>query len=210
MKMCNWKLKHVPKKNQGFTLVEMVITVAIFSILLGVVSPSLNSVLGFRVQCATNSIASALDKTRREAMSRLVGEMKLEYRSDGYYITYYLDRGKESEMTSKIRNDDSEKIAPAGTRISYTDSTGHTYNLWEGEKNSLILTYNRATGGFLPIQSNEWEQNQILEELRAGNDIPLERDENLPYCQTITVKGGMRTREITLNKDTGKYTIAAK
>ncbi len=210
MKMCNWKLKHIPKKNQGFTLVEMVITVAIFAILLGILSLSLNSVLGFRVQRATNSIASALDKTRREAMSRLVGEMKLEYRSDGYYITYYLDRGKESATTSKIRDDDSEKIAPAGTRISYTDSTGHTYNLWEGEKNSLILTYNRATGGFLPIQSNEWEQNQILEELRAGNDIPLERDENLPYCQTITVKGGMRTREITLNKDTGKYTIAAK
>lgn len=210
MKRCKLKLKHMEKKNQGFTLVEMVITVAIFSILLGMLSPSLNSILGFRVQRATNSIASALDKTRREAMSRLVGEMKLEYRSDGYYITYYLDRGKESETTSRIRNADTEKIAPAGTRISYTDSTGTTYNLWEGEKHSLILTYNRATGGFLPIQSNEWEQNQILEELEAGNDIPLERSEDLPYCQTITVRGGMRTREITLNKDTGKYTIAAK
>ena len=109
-----------------------------------------------------------------------------------------------------ISSTESLNVGITGTRISYTDSTGHTYNLWEGEKNSLILTYNRATGGFLPIQSNEWEQNQILEELRAGNDIPLERDENLPYCQTITVKGGMRTREITLNKDTGKYTIAAK
>lgn len=97
------------KKNKGFTLVEMVITVAIFAILLGMITPSLNSVLGFRVQRATNSIASALDKTRREAMSRLVGEMKLEYRSDGYYITYYLDRGKEGAESSRIRNDDSEK-----------------------------------------------------------------------------------------------------
>ena len=196
------------KKNQGFTLVEMVITVAIFAILLGIISPSLNSVLGFRVQRATNSIASALDKTRREAMSRLVGEMKLEYRSDGYYITYYLDRGKEG-TSSKIRKDDTEKIAPAGTRISYTDSTGQTYDLWDGDKNSLILTYDRATGGFLPVQSNEWEQNEILEVLAQGQDIPLERDENQPYCQTITVRGGMRTRVITLNKDTGRYSIKA-
>ena len=188
----------------------MVITVAIFAILLGMITPSLNSVLGFRVQRATNSIASALDKTRREAMSRLVGEMKLEYRSDGYYITYYLDRGKEGAESSRIRNDDSEKIAPAGTRISYTDSTGQTYNLWEGDRNSIILTYNRATGGFLPIQSNEWEQNQILAVLGCGEDIPLERDESLPYCQTITVRGGMRTRVITLNKDTGKYTVRAQ
>ena len=110
------------KRNTGFTLVEMVITVSIFAILLGIIVPSLNSVLGFRVQRATNSITAALDKTRREAMNRLVGEMKLEYRSDGYYITYYLDRGKESESSSKIRSADSEKIAPAGTRISYTEA----------------------------------------------------------------------------------------
>ena len=40
------------QKNKGFTLVEMVITVAIFAILLGILVPSLNSILGFRVQRA--------------------------------------------------------------------------------------------------------------------------------------------------------------
>ena len=78
------------QKNKGFTLVEMVITVAIFAILLGILVPSLNSILGFRVQRAANSIASALDKTKIEASNRLVGEMKLEKLEDGYYITYYL------------------------------------------------------------------------------------------------------------------------
>ena len=150
------------KRNTGFTLVEMVITVSIFAILLGIIVPSLNSVLGFRVQRATNSITAALDKTRREAMNRLVGEMKLEYRSDGYYI------------------------------------------------NSLILTYDRATGGFLPIQSNAWEQNEILKVLKDGHDIPLNRDTSSLYCQSITVSGGMRTRVITLNIKTGKYSVKAK
>ncbi len=198
------------KKDQGFTLVEMVATVTIFTILMGLLVPSLNSVLGFRVQRATNSIVAALDKTRREAMNRLVGEMKLEYRSDGYYITYYLDRGKTGVDSSNIQKDDTEKIAPAGTRISYTDSTGATYHLWEGMKNSIILTYDRTTGGFLPIQSNEWTQNEILKVLAAGEDIPLERGEDLPYCKSIVIKGGMRTRVITLNKETGKYTVTAQ
>lgn len=198
------------KKDQGFTLVEMVVTVTIFTILMGLLVPSLNSVLGFRVQRATNSIVAALDKTRREAMNRLVGEMKLEYRSDGYYITYYLDRGKTGVDSSNIQKDDTEKIAPAGTRISYTDSTGATYHLWEGMKNSIILTYDRTTGGFLPIQSNEWTQNEILKVLAAGEDIPLERGEDLPYCKSIVIKGGMRTRVITLNKETGKYTVTAQ
>lgn len=204
------------KRNTGFTLVEMVITVSIFAILLGIIVPSLNSVLGFRVQRATNSITAALDKTRREAMNRLVGEMKLEYRSDGYYITYYLDRGKDSESSSKIRSADSEKIAPAGTRISYQDSKGIVHNLWNdndeenNSKNSLILTYDRATGGFLPIQSNAWEQNEILKVLKDGHDIPLNRDTSSLYCQSITVSGGMRTRVITLNIETGKYSVEAK
>ena len=66
------------QKNKGFTLVEMVITVTIFAILLGILVPSLNSILGFRAQRAANSIASALDKTKIEASNRLVGEMKLE------------------------------------------------------------------------------------------------------------------------------------
>ena len=82
------------KKNKGFTLVEMVITVALFAILLGILVPSLNSIIGFRVQRATNSIASALDKTKIEASNRLVGEMMLERRKDGYYISYIIDRGK--------------------------------------------------------------------------------------------------------------------
>lgn len=95
------------QKNKGFTLVEMVITVAIFAILLGILVPSLNSILGFRTQRAANSIASALDKTKIEASNRLVGEMKLEKLDDGYYISYYLDRGKvgtESNVGSGREN----------------------------------------------------------------------------------------------------------
>ena len=55
------------QKNKGFTLVELIIVIAVFAVLLGIAVPSLNSILGFRVNRAANSIAAALDKTKTEA-----------------------------------------------------------------------------------------------------------------------------------------------
>ena len=174
------------------------------TILLGIAIPSLNSILGFRVNRAANSIAAALDKTRTEAMNRLVGEMKLERREDGYYISYYLDRGKVGSE-SDVQQDQPEKIAPARTQISYTTDSGNTKNMQEGD--SIVITYDRATGAFLPLQGETWTQNEILSELEAGNDIPLTR--NGAYCTQITVQGGRRYKTIQLIRETGKYTMTS-
>ena len=201
-------MKQLPeKKNRGFTLVEMTVVLAIFAILLAVLVPSLDPVAGFRANRAASSIGAALDRTKTEAMDRLVGEMKLSWTSDGYYISYYLDRGKTG-----VREEQPEKIASGRMKISYTDSNGTTVNLREDGTNELILTYDRSTGRFLPIQSRVWEQKDILKMLSDGEDIPLDRPENStqPYCEKITVHGvGQRTRIITLFQDTGKYTISA-
>lgn len=76
-------------------------------------------------------------------MNRLVGEMVLEKTADGYYISYYLHRGKESG----IKQDQPEKIAPKSTLVSYTTTQNQTaVEMQVGEK--LIITYNREDGSF--------------------------------------------------------------
>ena len=195
------------KKNKGFTLIEMVIVVAIFAILLGIMVPSLNSLLGFRVTRAANSIGGALERTRTEAMNRLVAEMKLTKTEDGYYISYFLDRGKTGSQSNLVE-DQPEKIAPAKTLISYKDSKGKEHEMQVGD--ALILTYNRATGGFRPIQNNLMTQEGILSDLEAGKDIDFDSHSEGVYCKEIIVKGGGKTRVIHLNMDAGSYTIDSR
>ena len=189
-------------RHKGFTLIEMVVVVSIFAILLGILVPSLNSIIGFRVNRAGNSIAAALDKTKIEAMNRLVGEMKLEKREDGYYISCYLDRGKVGGK-SNVKQDQPEKIAPARTIISYTTDQGTQKEM--AVNDNIIITYDRATGAFLPLQERVWEQNDILACVKNGEDIPLTRTGE--YCTSITVKGGKRYKTLQFIQETGKYTM---
>ena len=191
------------EKNKGYTLVELVVVVSIMAILLTIIVPNVSIIWNFRAKRAANSIASALDKTKVEAMNRLVGEMKLEKRSDGYYITYYLDRGKRA---ADISEEDAEQIGPARLRISYTTDSedGVVHELQEGE--SLILTYDRDTGAFRTIQSNVVTQSQVNEYLENNQDIAF--PDTRHYCTSIIVSGGARSRVITLIKDTGKYQIS--
>lgn len=191
------------EKNKGYTLVELVVVVSIMAILLTIIVPNVSIIWSFRAKRAANSIAAALDKTKVEAMNRLVGEMKLEKRSDGYYITYYLDRGKRA---ADISEEDAEQIGPARLRISYTTDSedGVVHELQEGE--SLILTYDRDTGAFRPIQSDVVTQSQVNEYLEKNQDIAF--PDTGYYCTSIIVSGGARSRVITLIKDTGKYKMS--
>lgn len=186
-------------KNKGFTLVELIVVISIFTILLGILEPSVSSIFGFRAQRAANSIASALDRTKREAMNRLVGEMVLTKESDGFYISYNLHKGKYygCEQTQ------AEKIAPANAKIGYTtDRSGY-----QDLSGQLIITFNRENGGFRQIQSEIVTTDSVTTALNDKNDVVFH--DTGAYCTAIIVKGGSRTYTIEMEKDTGSYAVKA-
>lgn len=189
------------KNNKGFTLVELIVVISIFTILLGILEPSVSSIFSYRAKRAANSIVAALDKTKTEAMNRLVGEMVLERTDDGYYVSYYLDRGKQSGVVKE----QAEKIAPKNTLISYT-TTENTMGAEMQLGDKLIFTFNREDGSFRPLQQETISSDEITNSLNVHRDISFP-DKTGNYCTSITVKGGSRTSTIKLETGTGSCTV---
>mgnify|MGYP004533229375 FL=1 len=207
-------------KNKGFTLVEMIAILSILAILLGILIPSLNSLIDYRATRAARSITTGFERLRTEAESRLVAEMKLEKKSDGYYISYYIYKGKkktEEGTKYEMAWTDAKKIAPAKTKIEYKlddlykkdEIDGKNYQeLKQG--NSLLFTIDRSKGGFRALQE-EVVTSAEIESLLKDNINLTYHDETSngmeAVCYYIRVSGRVKKSIIKLDQETGKATM---
>ena len=202
--------------NKGFTLVEMIVVVSIFAILLGILIPSLNSLLDYRAARAAKSIKTGFERLRTEAVSQLVAEMKLEKKSDGYYISYCIYKGKKSGMVWT----DEQKIAPAKTKIEYKlddlyqkgEINGQNYQeIKEGEIHALLFTIDRNKGGFRALQEEQVTTDEVESFLEHNEDLTyhdLKSNNVEAVCYYIRVSGRVKKSIIILHQKTGKVTMS--
>lgn len=202
--------------NKGFTLVEMIVVVSIFAILLGILIPSLNSLIDYRATRAAKSIKTGFEWLRTEAESQLVAEMKLEKKSDGYYISYCIYKGKKSGMVWT----DKQKIAPAKTKIEYKlddlyqkgEINGRSYQeIKEGETHALLFTIDRNKGGFRALQKKQITTGEVESFLENNEDLTyhdLKSNNVEAVCCYIRVSGRVKKSIITLHQKTGKVTMS--
>ena len=212
--------------NRGFTLVEMIVVISIFAILLGILIPSLNSLIDYRAERAAKSIKTGFERLRTEAESQLVAEMKLEKKSDGYYISYCIYKGKKSGMVWT----EEQKIAPAKTKIEYKlddlyqkgEINGQNYQeIKEGETHALLFTIDRNKGGFRALQEEQVTTDEVESFLEHNEDLTYhdENNKDLTYhdlksnnveavCCYIRVSGRVKKSVITLHQKTGKVTMS--
>ena len=202
--------------NKGFTLVEMIVVVSIFAILLGILIPSLNSLIDYRAERAAKSIKTDFERLRTEAESQLVAEMKLKKKSDGYYISYCIYKGKKSGMVWT----DEQKIAPAKTKIEYKlddlyqkgEIDGQNYQeIKEGETHALLFTIDRNKGGFRALQEEQVTTDEVESFLENNKDLTyhdLKSNNVEAVCYYIRVSGRVKKSIITLHQKTGKVTMS--
>jgi prepilin-type N-terminal cleavage/methylation domain-containing protein len=171
-------------KNAGFSLIELIVVVAILAVLsTGVVITVLSS-SSYGAQQVAKEIDSALTEARVQALSKSDAWIEIEY--DDSLKKYVIKTSYASDLVLSgssritISYTKSENVGDAEvtTKVTSTDKLG--------------LKYDRSTGAFKYIVT----------------DVETGATDGSNYCRSIKISGGSKTYEIKLSQKTGRHTLS--
>jgi prepilin-type N-terminal cleavage/methylation domain-containing protein len=172
-------------KNAGFTLLEMIVVVAIMAIGLGLVSMSVNTIFSLEMKRCVKEITSELGKEKVTAMTRAGNVyMRLYKTGDGIHIDKY-------ENDKRI-----ETIDVGSAKIAITCHIGSDPTGTPLDADGIIIAFNRNNGSFKTV-GQAWA---LYDESAPGSGIT-------GYYTKIVVRSGS-SRTIVLWPDTGKFSVS--
>jgi prepilin-type N-terminal cleavage/methylation domain-containing protein len=170
-------------RNKGYTLIELVVVMAILGSLLGISLLSLSTIYSSQAKRCAGEIDALISRCKIGALSREGPVyLKLYIAADGSVHGAYYEKGSlvsDDELSSKALS------------VTYrTDDGTPPYSL---EETPLALSFVRDTGAFMAL-----------------NDVPgsIRAYATGASCTRIDVTGGNRTIGLTLIPPTGSHGIA--
>ena len=169
---------NVKQDNRGLSLVEVIIVVAIMSVLIGITGFGLGMINGKPADECAQKITYSLQNSRTKAMGK-------------YALTYELYmEGDVLKVKETVQNDPSDAavdsistVGAKGVTATYKLS-GDTTEYSISGTNKLVIRFDRAGGGFAPVDPTTGK-----------------------YCEEIKISKASTTRTITLVPPTGKVTL---
>ncbi len=126
-------------KNKGFSLVELIVVVAIMGVAMAVGGYALSAISLANSKSCANNINAALEHTRTQSYSSDDGESVAK-------VTFYVDSSKNL-MMKKSYETDPEKLASASVKLFYKTGTNGSYIEVE-DATGITFEFDRKTGGF--------------------------------------------------------------
>lgn len=179
------------RKNAGFSLVEMVIVVAILAIMGGILVGTTGMIGNYQVEKYTGMLESFMKKARTDAMAKNNICGFCVYQREGkYYIESYNEEAGASGTVQYKTVEVKELGSSSGIEITVSKSDG---------SNQSALTDN--TGDIL----NSYLRVKFVTGTGAVDDIKMDSDTESKMDYTrITVSKGERSQCIEINPVTGR------
>lgn len=173
------------KKNKGFSLIELVVVIAIMALLMTGVAISIFSQQSWKCRQAKDEVCTYLQQTRAEALAKTGAWVEICY--------------EDGQCVVKPSYAGDQKLGESVRVFYYSSADGGATPIEIDSSHSLVLTYSRGTGAFQTMKTKaEKDASGNITYTEAGPDV---------YCQKIRITGvdGVDGYTITLYKETGKY-----
>lgn len=177
------------RDNKGFSLIELIVVVALIGIVLTIGVRNMGVMSSYRARECQSKIISALQSSKIDCLSKSVSNVSNADAADTYLEIITENKKIYAVFTSRNQNDPTNPIVKkelvskgTTTKVSYVVN-GTTRDVTDAQP--LRLAYNRSNGAFLPMKNTTDE-----------------------YCTQIIITTGTYTRKITLAPKTGKVVEA--
>lgn len=165
------------KDNKGFSLVELIVVVAILSILVGVMAYNIGRLSGYRAKECRSKVMSSLDNGRTMSLSKSRGGSNLD--NTNTYLVFFKNSADGSNYCLSVEEGvvkDVKKISKGNVTLEYSytqDATSGTpvpvlgleknlsmntatATLEAARDGGLKVGFSRQNGAFLPTGSGDY------------------------------------------------------
>jgi prepilin-type N-terminal cleavage/methylation domain-containing protein len=190
------------KDDRGVTLVEMIIVIAIISVLAGASIFLYGLIPSGRVNSVARKTESGLEKTRNNALSFYGADYVFSMTNGAYYGLIRVDRDMDGATDDMVNQGEAEELGKAVKVTVYckgaaAGSTEESYVLQNG--NSMTISFDRSSGAFKPMAGTFVNGGGTARSISETDNI---------YLTKIEVTSGMgHKRTIVCTRLTGKMSV---
>lgn len=128
--------------NSGYSLIELVIVLAIIAVIMGGVFYSIILIFSANAKSTANDIQRAIGDCKVATMGKSAAYMKLYRNADGDVFTQMWVKDSSGSYVPS----DPQKVGPKKVTVAYQPKGGGRTELLAGD--SIEIWFDRATGGF--------------------------------------------------------------
>lgn len=165
------------KNNKGFSLLEMIIVLAILAVVTSVSFVGLGYVYNTNIKSSIKKVNSSLLKIQSYTTSKSVGGrnvyMRLKKESDGYYIEYW-----QGEGTAAVQIQEKEKIGKKNLTVTCYYDGGSSGTVTVDSGSPVDIYFDRSTGGLLPVTQGGdtyWSKIEITSNGSSGCSVTISK-----------------------------------